>query len=255
MIEPNRDATEIEAVPGEPDRRDARAADRDVPQEGEALRHRLPAVPRTRLSAAGPAPPGCSEHSDSARVTPSSTSPAGPVTDFSLIEQLLIGPDGRIVGVDLTDAMLAQAEQRISDQGLAQHQPRASRRGRGFALPSRGSMRSSRHTPCRMCLNAETVIAHGAAALSRGGRWVILDLKVPDNAPRWPAQLGIAPTSRAIRLHRRVDRTPSVGRRFAWPMQDWLATISLLERSCSSERHSSPPGPAARGTETRASAS
>ena len=36
------------------------------------------------------------------------------------------------------------------------------------------------------------VIAHGAAALSGGGRWVVLDLKVPDNAPRWLAQLGIA---------------------------------------------------------------
>src|SRR6202046_5189973 len=32
--------------------------------------------------------------------------------NFSLIEQV-IGPDGRIVGVDLTDAMLGQAQNRI----------------------------------------------------------------------------------------------------------------------------------------------
>src|SRR5579859_7513474 len=36
--------------------------------------------------------------------------------NFSLIEQV-IGPDGRIVGVDLTDAMLAQAQRRIQANG------------------------------------------------------------------------------------------------------------------------------------------
>jgi len=35
---------------------------------------------------------------------------------FALIEQV-IGPDGRIVGVDLTDAMLAQAQHRIDTSG------------------------------------------------------------------------------------------------------------------------------------------
>jgi hypothetical protein len=36
------------------------------------------------------------------------------------------------------------------------------------------------------------VIAHGAAALSAGGRWAVLDLKVPDNTPGWLTQLGVA---------------------------------------------------------------
>src|SRR6185312_2550317 len=36
--------------------------------------------------------------------------------NFSLIEQA-IGPDGRIVGVELTDAMLAQAQHRIEANG------------------------------------------------------------------------------------------------------------------------------------------
>src|SRR6266566_637639 len=36
--------------------------------------------------------------------------------NFPLIEEV-IGPDGRIVGVDLTDAMLARAEERIATQG------------------------------------------------------------------------------------------------------------------------------------------
>src|SRR5437762_14045033 len=36
--------------------------------------------------------------------------------NFPLIEEV-IGPDGRIVGVDLTDAMLAQAQDRIDTNG------------------------------------------------------------------------------------------------------------------------------------------
>jgi trans-aconitate methyltransferase len=36
------------------------------------------------------------------------------------------------------------------------------------------------------------VIAHGAASLSQGGHLAVLDLKVPDNAPRRLTRLGIA---------------------------------------------------------------
>jgi ubiquinone/menaquinone biosynthesis C-methylase UbiE len=36
--------------------------------------------------------------------------------NFPLIEEL-VGPDGRIVGVDLTDAMLARAQDRIETNG------------------------------------------------------------------------------------------------------------------------------------------
>ncbi len=56
--------------------------------------------------------------------------------NFSLIEEM-IGPDGRIVGVDLTDAMLERAQDRIRTKRLEQYQPRASRRGR-LRLPNRG---------------------------------------------------------------------------------------------------------------------
>src|SRR6201993_5582239 len=42
--------------------------------------------------------------------------------NFSLIEQM-IGPEGRIIGVDLTDAMLAQAQQRIETNGWGKISP------------------------------------------------------------------------------------------------------------------------------------
>jgi len=36
------------------------------------------------------------------------------------------------------------------------------------------------------------VIAHGTAALPAGGRWAVLDLKVPGSTPGWLAQFGTA---------------------------------------------------------------
>ncbi len=127
--------------------------------------------------------------------------------NFSLIEQL-IGPEGRIVGVDLTDAMLAQAEQRIEANGWS-NVSLVQADAAEFDFPTKVdailSTYALSHVP-----ECGDVIAHGAAALSRGGRWVVLDLKVPDNAPRWLAQLGIA-LARRVRLDRRVDRAPSVG--------------------------------------------
>jgi ubiquinone/menaquinone biosynthesis C-methylase UbiE len=109
--------------------------------------------------------------------------------NFSLIQQA-IGPHGRLIGVDLTDAMLAQAERRIETNGwrnvsLVQADAAA------FEFPSEVdgilSTYALSHVP-----ESPNVIANGAAALCPGGRWVVLDLKVPDSAPRWLAQLGIA---------------------------------------------------------------
>ncbi|MFZ0340823.1 MAG: methyltransferase domain-containing protein [Gaiellaceae bacterium] len=109
--------------------------------------------------------------------------------NFSLLEER-IGPQGRLVGVDLTDAMLAQARQRIEAEGwsnvsLVQADAAA------FEFPSEVDAILSTYALTQVP-ECREVIAHGAAALSAGGRWAVLDLKVPDNAPRRLAQLGIA---------------------------------------------------------------
>src|ERR1700722_15308858 len=98
--------------------------------------------------------------------------------NFSLIEQA-IGPDGRIVGVDLTDAMLAQAQHRIETNGwsnVSLVQADAAKFEFPTAVPGKLSTYALTQVP-----DGGDVIVHGAAALSRGGRWVVLDLKVPDN--------------------------------------------------------------------------
>ena len=109
--------------------------------------------------------------------------------NFPLLEKV-VGPGGRIVGVDLTDAMLARAQDRIAMNGWSNvslvHADAA-----GFDFPAGLSAILSTYAMTQVPECAE-VIAHGAAALVAGGRWVVLDLKVPGSTPGWLAQLGTA---------------------------------------------------------------
>jgi len=144
--------------------------------------------------------------------------------NFSLLEQA-IGPNGRIVGVDLTDAMLGQARQRIETNGwrnVSLVQADAAEFDFPTEVDAILSTYALSHVP-----DCGDVIAHGAAALSRGGRWVVLDLKAPDNLPRWLAQIGIA-------VGRRFGSIDEWARRRPWEavhaaMQDELADLSWTE--------------------------
>jgi ubiquinone/menaquinone biosynthesis C-methylase UbiE len=109
--------------------------------------------------------------------------------NFPLLERA-IGPEGRIVGVDLTDAMLAEAQQRVEDNdwsnvSLAQADAAA------FDFPAEVDAILSTYALTQVP-GCGDVVAHGAAALVSGGRWAVLDLKLPDHAPRRLAQLGIS---------------------------------------------------------------
>ena len=109
--------------------------------------------------------------------------------NFPLLERV-VSPDGRIVGVDLTDAMLARAQDRIDTNGwsnISLVQADAA----DFDFPTEVGAILSTYALSQVPECAE-VIAHGAAALSAGGRWVVLDLKVPGNTPGWLAGLGTA---------------------------------------------------------------
>jgi ubiquinone/menaquinone biosynthesis C-methylase UbiE len=109
--------------------------------------------------------------------------------NFQLIEEA-IGPAGRIVGVDLTDAMLARAQDRIEANGWSNISLVQSD-AVDFDFPTEVDAILSTYALSQVPECAE-VIAHGTAALSGGGRWVVLDLKVPDNTPGWLTQLGTA---------------------------------------------------------------
>ena len=144
--------------------------------------------------------------------------------NFSLIEQA-IGPGGRIVGVDLTDAMLAQAQRRIETNGwtnISLEQADAAE----FDFPAEVDAILSTYALTQVP-DCGQVIAHGAAALSARGRWVVLDLKAPDNAPRWLAQLGIARVRPFGSIDEWIARRPWESIREA--MQDTLADPSWTE--------------------------
>jgi ubiquinone/menaquinone biosynthesis C-methylase UbiE len=144
--------------------------------------------------------------------------------NFSLLEQA-IGPNGRIVGVDLTDAMLAQARQRIETNGwrnVSLVQADAAEFDFPTEVDAILSTYALSHVP-----DCGDVIAHGAAALSRGGHWVVLDLKAPDNVPRWLAQLGIAVGRRFGSIDEWATRRPWDAVHAA--MQDELADLSWTE--------------------------
>jgi SAM-dependent methyltransferase len=144
--------------------------------------------------------------------------------NFSLIEQA-IGPDGRIIGVDLTDAMLAEARHRIETNGWSNISlVQADAAEFGFPTKVDGILSTYALTHLPECGD---VIAHGAAALSPGGRWAVLDLKVPDNAPRWLAQPGIALARRFGSVDEWIVRRPWEAIRAA--MRDSLADLSWTE--------------------------
>src|SRR5256714_9676370 len=106
--------------------------------------------------------------------------------NFPLIEEV-IGPDGRIIGVDLTDAMLARAQDRIATNAWSNIRL-VQADAAEFDFPTEVDAILSTYALTQVPECAD-VIAHGAAALSGGGHWVALALTVPDTAPRWLAQL------------------------------------------------------------------
>jgi demethylmenaquinone methyltransferase/2-methoxy-6-polyprenyl-1,4-benzoquinol methylase len=144
--------------------------------------------------------------------------------NFPLIEEM-IGSDGRIVGVDLTDAMLARAQDRIDTHGwsnISLVQADAA----DFDFPSKVDAIVSTYALSQVPECAE-VIAHGAAALSGGGRWVVLDLKIPDYTPQWLAQLGTAVVRHFASIDEWIMRRPWEAIRVA--MQEELADVSWTE--------------------------
>jgi ubiquinone/menaquinone biosynthesis C-methylase UbiE len=89
-----------------------------------------------------------------------------------------VGPTGKIIGVDLTDAMLSQARKRVEENGwknVELIQEDASK----FSFPQEvdGIISTFALT---LVPDYEQVIQNGCRALKPGKKWVILDFKLPD---------------------------------------------------------------------------
>jgi ubiquinone/menaquinone biosynthesis C-methylase UbiE len=144
--------------------------------------------------------------------------------NFPLLEQV-VGPGGRIVGVDVTDAMLARARDRIATNGWS-NVSLVQADAADFDFPTEVDAILSTYAMTQVP-ECAAVIAHGAAALSGGGRWVVLDLKLPGNAPRWLTQLGTATVRPFAAIDEWIMRRPWEAIRAA--MQEELNDLSWTE--------------------------
>jgi demethylmenaquinone methyltransferase/2-methoxy-6-polyprenyl-1,4-benzoquinol methylase len=144
--------------------------------------------------------------------------------NFRLIQEA-IGPGGRIVGVDLTDAMLARAEDRIAMNGWSNISLVQSD-AVDFDFSTKVDAILSTYALSQVPECAQ-VISNGAAALSVGGRWVVLDLKVPGRTPGWLAQAGTAVVRPFASIDEWIGRRPWETIRAA--MQEELVDLSWTE--------------------------
>jgi ubiquinone/menaquinone biosynthesis C-methylase UbiE len=125
--------------------------------------------------------------------------------NFALLQRA-VGPAGRIVGVDLTDAMLARAEDRVKARGWS-NVTLVQADAAGYAFPAGADAILSTYALTQVP-ECAAVIAHGAAALAPGGRWAVLDLKIPGRTPGWLAQLGTATVRPFAAIDQWMTRRP-----------------------------------------------
>ncbi len=131
--------------------------------------------------------------------------------NFPLLQRY-IGSTGKIIGVDMTDKMLGQAESRIHDEGWSNvelvHQDAAE-----YEFPSavNGILSTFALT---LCPDFDDVIRRGAEALGQCGRWVVLDFKRPTTWARFLTPLLLLTTRPFGVTLDLVERHPweSVGR-------------------------------------------
>jgi len=96
--------------------------------------------------------------------------------NFALLQRA-VGPEGRIIGVDMTDAMLAQAAERVARRGWSNVEL-VRRDAAEFEFPAQvdGILSTFALT---LVPEFDEVIRRGASSLTPGGRWVVADFRKP----------------------------------------------------------------------------
>jgi len=102
--------------------------------------------------------------------------------NFELLERT-VGPEGRIIGVDLTEAMLQQAHQRVKEQGWKNveliHEDALR-----YEFPERVNGVISTFA-ISLIPGAANIVQHASEALASKGRMALLDLQMPTTWPGW----------------------------------------------------------------------
>lgn len=125
--------------------------------------------------------------------------------NFSLL-RAGVGEEGRIVGVDLNDAMLGKARERVRRAGWKNVELVESDAARyDFPEDVSGVVSTFALT---LVPEYDEVIRRAAAALPAAGRFVLLDLKAPEGAPLWLVKLAVWTTAPFGTRLEMMDRRP-----------------------------------------------
>lgn len=108
--------------------------------------------------------------------------------NFPLLERA-VGPSGRIIGVDLTDAMLAKAGERVARYGWTNVDLIQVDAARFEFPPDLGGVIST--FAITLVPEYDAVIRNAMRALRPGKRIVVLDIKLPERAPDWLVDVGV----------------------------------------------------------------
>lgn len=112
----------------------------------------------------------------------------GTGANFPSLQQV-IGPEGKIIGVDLTDAMLTQARERVAEKGWRNVQlVQSDAATYQFPVGLNGIISSFAIT---LVPDFDAVIRNGCKSLLADGRFVILDFKLPSGWLLKLAPLGV----------------------------------------------------------------
>lgn len=112
--------------------------------------------------------------------------------NFPLLQRA-VGPEGRIIGVDLTDGMLAEAERRVVRNGWRNVELVRIDAG-SYVFPAGCNAILSTFALTLMS-DYVRILRRGREAMASGGRFAVLDLKESTTAPRWLTWLMIHLTS------------------------------------------------------------
>lgn len=100
-----------------------------------------------------------------------------------------VGPKGRIIGVDLTPGMLAQAKNRVR-QSEWENVELIQSDAAEFVFPTGVDAILSTFA-LTFVPGFETVIGNGFSALKSGGKFAVLDMKQPEGWPMWMVRLAV----------------------------------------------------------------
>ncbi len=109
--------------------------------------------------------------------------------NFGLLQEK-VGPQGKIIGVDLTDAMLEQARQRVAKHGW-QNVELIQRDATLYNFPENVNGVFSTFA-ISLIPDAPQIIERASQALAPGGRIALVDFEVPDAWPGWLTSLAMA---------------------------------------------------------------